>query len=92
DKFLEIKLTFFVLLYNFSKWHLLTEMGGTVRPKYPDTHKTKNFYLDHIPRRSTLSDTNENRSVEFYAQIYNKLLTRCGDDLSDSRIKETFGK
>ena len=73
----------------FAKCNSLREVSGAMLGL---CGKTQNFYLNHIPKRSTLSDANKNRSVEFFAQIYNKLLIRYGNELSDSRIKEVLGK
>ena len=54
--------------------------------------KTENFQLNHIPKRSTLSDANKNRNVEVFAEIYQKLLKEYGSVLSDSRINEVLKK
>ena len=48
--------------------------------------KTETFKLSHIPKRSTLSDANKNRKIDFFEDIYNKLLFEYGSVLSDSRI------
>lgn len=54
--------------------------------------KTESFQLSHIPKRSTLSDANKNRKVDFFEEIYNKLLHQYGAVLSDSRIKDVINK
>lgn len=54
--------------------------------------KTESFQLSHIPKRSTLSDANKNRKVEFFEEIYNKLLQEYGFILSDSRIENFLNK
>jgi Transposase DDE domain/Domain of unknown function (DUF4372) len=43
--------------------------------------------LDFHPRRSTLSDANENRSEEVFGKIYTKLLNRYSRFLPDSRSR-----
>ncbi|KUF45170.1 hypothetical protein AS361_15215 [Myroides marinus] len=48
--------------------------------------KTEGFQLDHIPKRSTLSDANKNREVSFFEDVYNQLLYKY--TISDSRIKD----
>jgi len=54
--------------------------------------KTKHFQLQHIPKRSTLSDANKNRDSEVFGNIYNKLLRQYGHLISDSRIKDVIKK
>lgn len=54
--------------------------------------KTKHFQLDHIPKRSTLSDANQRRDAEVFGIIYNKLFIKYGHIFSDSRIKDVINK
>lgn len=54
--------------------------------------KTKHFKLEHLPRRSTLSDANKNRSSEVFARIYQKLFEQYSYILSDSRVKNVINK
>jgi len=54
--------------------------------------KTKHFQLDHIPRRSTLSDANKQRSSDVFGHIYNQLLLKYGHLISDSRVKDIIKK
>ena len=54
--------------------------------------KTESFQLSHIPNPSTLSDANKNRQVEFFEEIYNKLLLDYASILSDSRIENVLNK
>jgi len=54
--------------------------------------KTKHFQLDHIPKRSTLSDANQRRDAEVFGIIYNKLFRKYGYVFSDSRIKDVINK
>ena len=49
--------------------------------------KTKHFQLNHIPRRSTLSDANKKRSHSVFENVYQKLLVHYKPVLSDSRQK-----
>jgi len=36
--------------------------------------KTKHFQLNHIPKKSILSDANKRRDADVFGDIYNKLL------------------
>jgi hypothetical protein len=54
--------------------------------------KTISFQLNHIPKRSTLSDVNKNRDVLVFENIYLQLLKQYGGFLSDSRIKDFINK
>ncbi|WP_395066038.1 IS4 family transposase [Flavobacterium sp.] len=54
--------------------------------------KTESFQLGHIPKRSTLSDANKNRKVDFFEEVYNKLLHQYSSVLSDSRIENVVNK
>jgi len=54
--------------------------------------KTAGFQLNHIPKRSTLSDANKKRDVLVFENIYQGLLKQYGRFLSDSRIKEVIKK
>lgn len=78
-----------MLFCSFAKCNSLREVSGAMLGL---SGKTANFQLNHIPKRSTLSDANKNRTVEVFASIYNKLLKNYGDVLSDSRIKLVIDK
>ncbi|GAB1347403.1 hypothetical protein MASR1M104_23020 [Cloacibacterium normanense] len=54
--------------------------------------KTAGFQLNHIPKRSTLSDANKKRDVLVFENIYHELLKQYGSFLSDSRIKDIINK
>lgn len=54
--------------------------------------KTKHFQLQNLPYRSTLSDANKRRNPEVFADIYNDLLKKYKDTISDSRIKSVINK
>jgi len=54
--------------------------------------KTKGFELNHIPKRSTLSDSNKNRNVGFFEEVYHKLLEKYSYILSDSHIQNAVNK
>lgn len=54
--------------------------------------KTKHFQLNHIPKKSTLSDANKRRDAKVFGNIYNELLKQYGHLLSDSRIKKVIDK
>jgi hypothetical protein len=54
--------------------------------------KTKHFELNHLPKRSTLSDANKLRTHEVFEFIYHSLLKQHKNFISDSRIKEAIKK
>ena len=78
-----------MLLGSFAKCNSLREVSGAMLGL---SGKTANFQLNHIPKRSTLSDANKNRNVEVFAEIYNSLLRAHGTILLDSRIKAVIDK
>jgi hypothetical protein len=78
-----------MLFCSFAKCNSLREVSGAMLGL---SGKTKSFQLSHIPKRSTLSDANKNRKVEFFEEIYNKLLQEYGSILSDSRIENVLNK
>lgn len=73
----------------FAKCNSLREISGAMLGL---SGKTANFQLNHIPKKSTLSDANKNRTDEVFVSIYNKLLVQYGSVLSDSRITAVLGK
>jgi hypothetical protein len=54
--------------------------------------KTAHFQLNHIPKRSTLSDANKRRDVKVFEDIYHQLLKQYSSVLSDSRIADVINK
>jgi hypothetical protein len=78
-----------MLFCSFAKCNSLREVSGAMLGL---SGKTDHFQLNHIPKRSTLSDANKNRKVEVFEDIYNKLLKQYGSVLSDSRIKDVINK
>ena len=54
--------------------------------------KEETVRINHLPKKSTLSDANKMRKVEFFEEIYNNLLQKYNYVLSDSRVKEALGK
>lgn len=54
--------------------------------------KTKHFQLESLPYRSTLSDANKRRNADVFCDIYNELLKKYADSISDSRIKQVIKK
>ena len=78
-----------MLFCSFAKCNSLREVSGAMLGL---SGKTESFQLSHIPKRSTLSDANKNRKVEFFEEIYNKLLHEYGSVLSDSRIEKVLDK
>ncbi|WP_233589323.1 hypothetical protein [Flavobacterium sp. RSP46] len=48
--------------------------------------------ISHLPKKSTLSDANKGRKVDFFEEIYNNLLKKYSFVLSDSRIQIALGK
>ena len=54
--------------------------------------KEETVRINHLPKKSTLSDANKGRKVEFFEEIYNNLLKKYSFVLSDSRIQIALGK
>lgn len=78
-----------MLFCSFAKCASLREVSGAMLGL---SGKTKHFQLQHIPRRSTLSDANKRRDSSVFGNIYNKLLRKYGHHISDSRIKDVINK
>lgn len=78
-----------MLFCAFAKCTSLREVCGAMLGL---SGKTKHFQLECIPRRSTLSDSNQSRSSEVFGYIYNQLLLKHGHLISDSRIKDVIKK
>jgi len=78
-----------MLFCSFSKCTSLLEVSGAMLGL---SGKTTSFKLNHIPKRSTLSDANKKRDVLVFENIYHQLLKQYGGFLSDSRIKEVINK
>lgn len=54
--------------------------------------KKESLRLNCIPKKSTLADANKNRNVDFFEEVYSKLLKKYSYVLSDSRVKDALGK
>jgi len=78
-----------MLFCSFSKCTSLREISGAMLGL---SGKTNGFQLNHIPKRSTLSDANKKRDVLVFENIYHQLLKQYGGFLSDSRIKDVINK
>src|SRR5690554_5434102 len=78
-----------MLFCSFSKCTSLREISGAMLGL---SGKTESFQLNHIPKRSTLSDANRRRDVLVFENIYHQLLKQYGHYLSDSRIKDVIKK
>ncbi len=78
-----------MLFCSFAKCTSLREVSGAMLGL---SGKTKHFQLEHIPRRSTLSDANQLRTSVAFGDVYNQLLLRYGHHISDSRIKDVIKK
>jgi Transposase DDE domain/Domain of unknown function (DUF4372) len=78
-----------MLFCSFAKCNSLREVSGAMLGL---SGKTEHFKLKHIPKRSTLSDANKNRKVEFFENLYNRLLQKYSGVLSDSRISDVLKK
>lgn len=78
-----------MLFCSFSKCTSLREVSGAMLGL---SGKTSGFQLNHIPKRSTLSDANRKRDVLVFENIYHGLLRQYGEFLSDSRIKSVIKK
>lgn len=78
-----------MLFCSFAKCTSLREISGAMLGL---SGKTVSLDLQHIPKRSTLSDANKNRKVDFFEDVYNKLLVMYGSVLSDSRLQDVLKK
>jgi len=78
-----------MLFASFAKCTSLREVSGAMLGL---SGKTKHFQLNHIPKKSTLSDANKRRDANIFGDIYNKLLKQYGHHISDSRIKDVINK
>lgn len=78
-----------MLFCSFSKCTSLREISGAMLGL---SGKTSSFQLNHIPKRSTLSDANKKREVLVFENIYHQLLKQYSGFLSDSRIKDVIKK
>ena len=78
-----------MLFCSFSKCTSLREISGAMLGL---SGKTSSFQLNHIPKRSTLSDANKKRDVLVFENIYHQLLKQYGSFLSYSRIKDVLKK
>ncbi len=78
-----------MLFCSFAKCNSLREVSGAMLGL---AGKINAFGLNHIPKRSTLSDANKNRKIDFFEEIYNNLLIEYGSVISDSRIKDIIKK
>ena len=78
-----------MLFCAFAKCTSLREVSGAMLGL---SGKTKHFQLNHIPKRSTLSDANKRRDADVFGSIYNGLLKQYGHFISDSRIKSVIDK
>ncbi len=54
--------------------------------------KEESVRINHLPKKSTLADANQNRNVDFFEEIYNNLLKKYSFVLSDSRVEIALGK
>jgi len=59
-----------MLFCSFAKCNSLREVSGAMLGL---SGKIASFQLGHIPKRSTLSDANKTKKVEFFEEIYNNL-------------------
>lgn len=78
-----------MLFCSFSKCTSLREISGAMLGL---SGKTAHFQLNHIPKRSTLSDANRKRDVGVFENIYHQLLKQYSSVLSDSRIADVINK
>jgi hypothetical protein len=73
----------------FAKCSSLREVAGAMLGL---SGKTRHFQLGHIPYRSTLSDANKRRSVDFFSGVYHDLLREYQHVISDTRFKDVLNK
>ena len=78
-----------MLFCSFAKCTSLRDVSGAMLGL---AGKTKHFQLNHIPKKSTLSDANQRRDADVFGKIYHKLLKTHGAVFSDSRIKDVINK
>ena len=64
-----------MLFCSFAKCTSLREVSGAMLGL---SGKTKHFQLNHIPKKSTLSDANKRRDADVFGNIYNELLKKYG--------------
>jgi len=76
-----------ILFCSLAKCSSLREVSGAMLEL---SGKIMHFLLEHIPRRSTLSDANQQRPSEVFGFIYKQLLFKYGHFISDSRIKDVI--
>ena len=73
----------------FAKCSSLREVSGAMLGL---SGKIRHFQLGHIPYRSTLSDANKRRSVDFFSGVYHDLLREYSHVISDTRFKQVINK
>ena len=73
----------------FAKCSSLREVAGAMLGL---SGKTRHFGLGHIPYRSTLSDANKRRNVNFFSGVYHDLLREYQHLISDTRFKTVLNK
>ena len=78
-----------MLFCAFAKCISLREVSGAMLRL---SGKTRHFQLDHIPKKSTLSDANQGRNADVFGFIYNQLLLKFGHLILDSRIQDVIKK
>ena len=78
-----------MLFCSFSKCTSLREISGAMLGL---SGKEETVRINSLPKKSTLSDANKGRKVDFFEEIYTNLLEKYGFILSDSRIKEALSK
>ena len=78
-----------MLFCSLAKCTSLREVSGAMLGL---SGKTKHFYLEHIPKKSTLADANQRRDSKVFGIIYNELIQKYSYLFSDSRIKDVINK
>jgi len=73
----------------FAKCSSLREVSGAMLGL---SGKIRHFQLANIPYRSTLSDANKRRSVDFFSGVYHDLLREYSHVISDTRFKQVINK
>lgn len=73
----------------FAKCSSLREVSGAMLGL---SGKIRHFQLKHIPYRSTLSDANKRRSVDFFSGVYHDLLREYSHVISDTRFKQVINR
>jgi len=74
----------------FAIFHKCTSIRELTTGMLACQNKLSHLGLKHSPRKSTISEANQNRSSEFFERLYNSLYKLYGKSLPDSRSKNNL--